>query len=58
MYKNLLIIVPVDLHRSFKVKLAKEDRTAKEFLLTVIKHYVEGDDGKDRSKKSSEKSDS
>ncbi len=61
MYKNLLTIIPVDLHRAFRVKLAKEDRTAKEFILTVIKHYVEEEDEKVRkngSEKPSEKSDS
>ena len=39
-YKNLLTIIPEDLHRKFKVKLAQEGRTGKEFILTVIKHYV------------------
>lgn len=39
-YKNILIVLPVELHRKFKVKLAKEDRTAKEFILTVIKLYA------------------
>lgn len=40
-YKNLLIIVPEDLHRKLKVKLAQEGRTWKEFILTVIKLYAE-----------------
>lgn len=42
-YKNLLTIIPEDLHRKFKVKLAQEGRTGKEFILTVIKLYVTED---------------
>ncbi len=38
--KNLLITLSGDLHRKFKVKLAQEGRTGKEFFLTIIKHYV------------------
>ena len=59
-YKNLLTIIPEDLHRKFKVKLAQEGRTGKEFILTVIKHYVtevkNGENKKDGSKGTGEKS--
>jgi len=60
-YKNLLTIIPEDLHRKFKVKLAQEGRTGKEFILTVIKHYVTEDKNEkkaDGSKGTGEKSDS
>jgi len=51
-YKNLLIIVPEDLHRKLKMKLAQEGRTWKEFILTVIKLYAEqGSDEKNKKTK-------
>jgi len=40
-YKNLLIVIPENLHRKVKVKLAQEGRTLKEFFFTVLKYYVE-----------------
>jgi len=46
-YKNTLIILPLDMHREFKTKLASEGRTAKEFFLTIVRAYIDrGKDGK------------
>ena len=46
-YKNTLIILPSEMHREFKTKLASESRTAKEFFLSIIRAYVDkGKDGK------------
>lgn len=55
-YKNLLIIVPEDLHRKLRIKLAQEGRTWKEFILTVIKLYAEqGSDEKTKKDKKDKK---
>jgi len=48
-YKNTLIILPIDIHRAFKTKLASEGRTAKEFFITIIQAYInKGKNGKKR----------
>lgn len=54
--KSMLFFLPRDLHSKFKIKLAQEGRTAKEFFLSVVKIYVEENGKKGKSKKSSKKS--
>lgn len=45
-YKNILVVLPEDLHRRFKTKLAREGRTAKEFYITVTGHYARDEETK------------
>ena len=57
--RSMTFLVPDDLHRNFKIKLAEESRSAKEVFLTWVSIYVK-DDGngkgkKDGSEKSSQK---
>jgi len=47
-YKNTLIILPEEMHREFKTRLASEGRTAKEFFMSIIRAYI--DKGKDEKK--------
>jgi len=57
--RSMTFLVPDDLHRDFKIKLAEESRSAKEVFLTWVGIYVKengnGKGKKDRSKKSSQK---
>ncbi len=47
-YINSLIVLPEDMHREFKTKLASEGRTQKEFFISIIRAYI--DKGKDEKK--------
>lgn len=40
--KSMTFLVPDELHREFKIKLAEERRSAKEVFLTWIRIYVRG----------------
>jgi len=57
--RSMTFLVPDDLHRNFRIKLAEESRSAKEVFLTWVSIYVkENDDGKEKkdgSKKSSQR---
>ena len=55
--RSMTFLISDELHRDFKIKLAKEDRSAKEVFLTWVGLYVrKGGDGKgkkDRPEKGS-----
>ncbi|MBA7496243.1 hypothetical protein ES702_06842 [subsurface metagenome] len=53
--KNLNFIMPDDLHRKFRLKLFEEGKTIKEFILTVVRLYVEDEGNGDKSKKDRKK---
>ncbi|MBA7609386.1 hypothetical protein ES703_16577 [subsurface metagenome] len=41
--RTIPVLLPDDLHKQFRLKLYQEDKTSKEFFLTVVRQYVEGD---------------
>ena len=41
--KTIPVLIPDDLHKQFRLKLFQDDRTSKEFFLTAVRTYVEGD---------------
>ena len=40
--RSMTFLIPDDLHRDFKIKLAEERRSAKEVFLGLISIYVKG----------------
>jgi len=48
----MTFLIPDDLHRDFKIKLAEERRSAKEVFLSLVRIYVREDgDGKGKKDK-------
>lgn len=41
-HKRLVILLPEALHRAFKVKCVRDDKTMKEALEAMIKDYING----------------
>ncbi len=41
--KTIPVLLPDDLHKEFRSKLFQDDRTSKEFFLTAVRVYVQGD---------------
>jgi len=41
--RTIPVLLPDDLHKEFRSKLFQDDRTSKEFFLTAVRVYVEGD---------------
>lgn len=41
--RTIPVLLPDDLHKQFRLKLFQDDRTSKEFFLTAVRVYVEGD---------------
>lgn len=47
--RSMTFLIPDELHRDFKIKLAEERRSAKEVFLTLISLYVK-DNGEEKGK--------
>lgn len=47
--RSCTFLIPDDLHQAFKIRLAEEKRSAKEFFLTCVGIYVK-EDGDDKGK--------
>lgn len=48
--RSMTFLIPDDLHRDFKIKLAEERRSAKEVFLSLVSIYVKGDGNGKRKK--------
>lgn len=48
--RSCTFLIPDDLHQAFKIRLAEERRSAKEFFLSCVAIYIK-EDGDDKGKK-------
>ncbi|MBA7625761.1 hypothetical protein ES703_33193 [subsurface metagenome] len=48
--RSCTFLIPDDLHRDFKIKLAEDERSAKEFFLSCVGIYVK-EGGNEKQKK-------